>query len=181
MADIQSIKKRLSNIQSNFNPEKNTYKVIEYVVNNNLNYDQMLKELSKIKGFSKYPEELKNEYISIINDIKENIIKQRKLEEKERIEANTKELKDIIEHLEKSKNNYIEKKQEEQTKKAEPKVEEKKELNEQEKQNSKTKKVENSKVDDVEDIPESKNNVNKFIEIGIVLVIIIMILILLFY
>lgn len=181
MADTQSIKKRLSKIQKNFNPEKNTYKVIEYVVNNNFDYNRMLKELSRIKGFSKYPEELKQEYISIINDIKENIIKQRKLEEKEKIEANTKELKDIIEHLEKSKNNYIERKHEEQSMKNETQIEEKKDSSIPKKQDNIKKKSENIEDKPIENEKNSKVNINKFIEIGIVLVIIVMILVLLFY
>ncbi|MBQ6546726.1 MAG: hypothetical protein IJL74_01860, partial [Bacilli bacterium] len=108
MKDVQTIKNRLAAIQGNFNPQKSTYQVIEYVVNNDLSYDDMLKELSKIKGFSKYPEELKNEYVSIINDIKENIINQRRKDEKERQEANTRELKDIISSLEQRKKEYIE-------------------------------------------------------------------------
>ena len=67
MKELQAIKERLKTIQKNFNPQKNTYKVIEYVVNNKLTYKQMLSELSKIKGFDKFPDELKKEYVSIIN------------------------------------------------------------------------------------------------------------------
>lgn len=113
MKDIQTIKTRLAAIQGNFNPQKNTYKVIEYVVNNDLNYNEMLMELSKIRGFSKYPEDLKNEYVSIINDIKENIINQRRKDEEERQKANTRELKDIIDSLEKTRIQYLMKQDEE--------------------------------------------------------------------
>ena len=169
MKDIQTIKNRLAAIQGNFNPQKSTYKVIEYVVNNDLNYDEMLMELSKIKGFSKYPEELKNEYISIINDIKENIIKQRKKDEKEKQEANTKELKDIINSLEQRKQEYTEQ-LEDIVKEA--KSEEKTEIKEE-----KTTKKEPIKKEESEQLDKIK----KVLIIGIVIVLLLIVAVLFFY
>ncbi len=188
MKDIQTIKKRLSAIQGNFNPQKNTYQVIEYVVNNDLTYNEMLMKLSEIKGFSKYPEELKKEYVSIINDIKESIINQRKKEEKEKQEANTKELKDIIDSLEKRKKEYKEQLdnviKEPETKKIESD-------NKDHKDNTLTEKKVNNIEDGKEKIKKEKNiteddkeqldKIKKVLLIGIVIVILLITSVLLFY
>ena len=204
MKDSKTIKNRLKTIQKYFNPEKNTYKLIATVVNNDLTYDQMLMELSKIKGFSKYPEDLKKEYISIINDIKENIIEQRKKEEEERKEANTKELKDIIDSLEKTKSLYLKKEDdnneveeldnEEDTKednsevkyertslenKTQVELEDKKK-----KEKSEEKKLEKDKDDKEDDLGEVDSKIiktRKVLILGIALMIIIIILALIFY
>ena len=186
MKDLQTIKTRLAAIQDNFNPQKNTYKVIEYVVNNDLSYNEMLMELSKIRGFSKYPEDLKNEYISIINDIKENIINQRKKEEMDRQKANTQELKDIIDSLEKTRIEYIAKQKEEveevldvdsqiDDNKTETVVKEKEVK--QEKEKEKKEEYEQEETEEETDIPKTK----KSLIVGIILVIILMILAILFY
>ena len=186
MKDIQTIKNRLAAIQGNFNPQKNTYKVIEHVVNNDLSYDEMLMELSKIKGFSKYPEELKNEYVSIINDIKENIINQRKKDEREKQEANTKELKDIITSLEQRKQEYIEKLDEvvteyPQEEKLDEKTEEKKQEKIEEKGNKQLEKVEEKKeISKPEDI-EQLDKIKKVLVIGIVIVLLLIVAVLFFY
>lgn len=189
MKDIQTIKTRLAAIQGNFNPQKNTYQVIEYVVNNDLNYNEMLMELSKIKGFSKYPEDLKNEYVSIINDIKENIINQRKKDEEERQKANTRELKDIIDSLEKTRIQYLNKqdveaeevldvdddneKQEENLEREELKVE-----------TNIVDKKGNDKDDNLEQETENENSIPKIkksLVFGIILMIILIGLAVLFY
>ncbi len=180
MKDIQTIKNRLAAIQSNFNPQKSTYKVIEHVVNNDLNYDEMLMELSKIKGFSKYPEGLKNEYVSIINDIKENIIKQRKKKERERQEANTQELKDIISSLEERKQEYIEKLDDIAK---EEKVEDKKEKDRKDKQEiTQDKQEKNPKKEIVQkEDNEQLDKIKKVLIIGIVMVLLLIAAVLLFY
>ncbi len=185
MKDIQTIKNRLAAIQSNFNPQKNTYKVIEHVVNNDLNYDEMLMELSKIKGFSKYPEGLKNEYVSIINDIKESIIKQRKKEEKERQEANTQELKDIISSLEERKQEYIEKlddiaKEDKTVEKKENQIKENQEDQQEKNENQKENKVSTKKIVQKED-NEQLDKIKKVLIIGIVIVLLLIAAVLLFY
>ena len=190
MKDTRNIiKSRLAAIQGYFNPEKNTYKVIGYVVNNDLSYDEMLSELSKIRGFSKYPEQLKNEYISIINEIKENIIKQRRREEKERQLANTKELKDIIDSLEKTRVQYITKQvekpeevieeKEDKQVKSKPviensKSEEKKEVKE---SNKKEVKEEVEKAEESEELEKTK----KGLVVGIIVIILLIIAAILFY
>ena len=184
MKDIQTIKQRLAAIQNNFNPQKNTYKVIEYVVNNDLTYSQMLMELSKIKGFSKYPEELKNEYVSIINDIKENIIKQRKEKERERQEANTKELKDIIANLEKSRKAYMEKQNEitDKTISEEKKEEPKKEIKEVKKETQVIEEPNNSKEEKTIETDEEKEaKIKKILTMGIAIVIILIVIVLFAY
>ena len=189
MKDIQTIKKRLAAIQGNFNPQKNTYQVIEHVVNNDLNYNEMLLELSKIKGFSKYPDDLKKEYISIINDIKENIINQRKKAEREKQAANTKELKDIIDSLERRKKEYI-KQLDNITKETEitesPSVESKSNEDSQIiEENVKTiedNKALNEKENNVEeDDKEQLDKIKKVLLIGIVIVILLITAVLLFY
>lgn len=109
MNNTSDIKKRLSNIQGNFNPEKSTFKVIDYVVNTKLSSFEMLMELSKIRGVSKYPDGLKKEYVSIINDLKEIIVAERKAEHKRKQEESTRQLKDLIDRLEKRKDLQSEK------------------------------------------------------------------------
>ena len=116
MSKIAKIKKELKSIQGNFNPQKSTYKTIDDLINNNYSINEMISSLSKIKGVSKYPDELKQKFIKIINDLKEieaneldeKIRKQKELEKKEQ-EAKTKELKDLIDALETRKNNRLEK------------------------------------------------------------------------
>ncbi len=103
MNNITTIKERLGKIQKHFNPEKSTYKVLEHVINDDLTSFGMLMELSKIRGVSKYPDDIKTEYISIINDLKEIITEERKIEHQRRQEESTKELKDLITRLEKRK------------------------------------------------------------------------------
>ena len=103
MNNITTIKERLGKIQKHFNPEKSTYKVLEHVINDDLTSFGILMELSKIRGVSKYPDDIKTEYISIINDLKEIITEERKIEHQRRQEESTKELKDLISRLEKRK------------------------------------------------------------------------------
>lgn len=105
MRDIEEIKTVLREIQGNFNPEKETYKLIDEVVNNSLSSEEAFKKLCEIKGVKKYPEALRNKYINIMKDLQEIVIEDRKKEEKKRQEENTKELRDIIASLEKTKNN----------------------------------------------------------------------------
>lgn len=188
MKDVQTIKERLSAIQSNFNPQKNTYKVIEYVVNNKLTYKQMLMELSKIKGFDKYPDELKKEYVSIIKEIKRNIVKQMKDEERERQEANTQELKDIISSLEKRKEEYTKKLDEVVNKDKSEEVSSPKVPLKEERENAKEENV--SPVNDKKPVlttnssdneEEKIEKIKKVLLIGIVIVIFLTVLVVLFY
>ena len=112
MSKIAKIKKELKSIQGNFNPQKSTYKTIDDLINNNYSINEMISSLSKIKGVSKYPEDLKQRFLKIINDLKEieayeleeKIRKKKELETKEQ-EAKTKELKDLIDALETRKSN----------------------------------------------------------------------------
>ena len=178
MLDSQVIKERLKAIQSYFNPQKNTYKVIEYVVNNKLTYKQMLAELSKIKGFDKYPEELKKEYVSIIKEIKKNIVKQMKDEEREKQEANTRELKDIIANLEKSKKEFMEK--EKEVKNEKPVVEKEPEVPKAEEKEQDEKEI-SSEVPVVETDAEKIAKIKKVLTLGIFIVVVLMVLVLFLY
>ena len=103
MSDINTLKRRLASIQVNFNPEKSTYKIMQNVIDNDLSYNEMLMELSKIKGSEKYPDELKKEYNSIIDDLKELYADEKKKADKKKQDQNTRELKDLIDSLEKRK------------------------------------------------------------------------------
>lgn len=112
MDKIVKIKKELKSIQGNFNPQKSTYKIIDSLINNNYSVNEMISNLSKIKGVSKYPEDLKQKFIKIINDLKEieryeldEKVKKAKEIEKKSQEEKTKELKDLIDALETRKNN----------------------------------------------------------------------------
>ena len=110
MKDLNTIKKELKALQKNFNPQKATYKIIEELTEKNYSLDQMINILSKIKGINKYPIEIKNKFFIILDNLKnlkkEEISKEeeRRLIEKQKQEANTKELKDIIDTLEKELN-----------------------------------------------------------------------------
>lgn len=103
MSNTGDIKKRLANIQNHFNPEKSTYKVLNYVINTELSSFGMLTELSKIRGVYNYPEDIKREYISIINDLKEIIMEERRAEYKRKQEESTRDLRNLIARLEKRK------------------------------------------------------------------------------
>ncbi len=103
MNNIEDVKRSLSDIQKSFNPEKDTYKIIDRVIKENLSSKEMLMELTKIKGSNKYPEELKNKYKEVIVSLQDLILKEKALEEKRKQEENTKELRDIIDSLEKGK------------------------------------------------------------------------------
>lgn len=103
MKNVDDVKKALVRIQSNFNPEKATYKIIDSVIKGDYSASEMEMELSKIKGVDKYPEQLKKNYKDIILTLQNIIISERKLEEERKRKQNTNELKNIIESLEKSK------------------------------------------------------------------------------
>ena len=122
MKDINMIKKDLSELSKNFNPEKSTYKVFNELIKHNYTPDEMIKVLSKIRGVHKYPDSIKAKFLDVINSLnilkeQEERTKQKQKEEKEKQEqeAKTKELKDIINNLEKGK--------EEKEKKEKPKKE----------------------------------------------------------
>lgn len=111
MKNLDTIKKELKRIQANFNPQKSTYKIIEELTTKNYNIDQMINILSKIRGINRYPNEIKEKFFNILDDLKSVKQKEineaeekRRLLEKQKQEANTKELKDIIDTLEKKLN-----------------------------------------------------------------------------
>lgn len=111
MKNLDTIKKELKRIQANFNPQKSTYKIIEELTTKNYNIDQMINILSKIRGINRYPNEIKEKFFNILDDLKSVKQKEineaeekRRLLEKQKQEANTKELKDIIDTLEKELN-----------------------------------------------------------------------------
>ena len=190
MNSTSDIKRRLAKIQGNFNPEKNTYKVIDHVVNTKLSSFEMLMELSKIRGVSKYPDDVKREYISIVNDLKEIIVAERKAEHKRKQEESTRQLKDLIDRLERRKDLQTEKLKSVVTEddssvevlEESPKIE----LHNKEDLDSDAIQI-NSKVveddsddSDIEDT-DSKSKINLFLLIGLITIIVINVLILLFY
>ena len=79
----------------------------------------MIKVLSKIRGVHKYPDNIKVKFLDIINSLnilkeQEERKKQKEKEEEEKLkqQANTRELKDIINKLEEEKNKKENKKEE---------------------------------------------------------------------
>ena len=190
MSNTGDIKKRLANIQNHFNPEKSTYKVLNYVINTELSSFGMLTELSKIRGVYNYPEDIKREYISIINDLKEIIMEERRAEYKRKQEESTRDLRNLIARLEKRKDlqpdnlksvvnvtndNSISSKtnvQEEQVEKGNNDAIIKEDIN-----NIVSKKDDNIVSDDKDKI----SFVNTVLMIGLFVAIVIIILILLFY
>lgn len=118
MKDINMVKKDLMEIQKSFNPEKSTYKVFDELIKHDYTSEEMINVLSKIRGVHKYPDFLKAQFLDVINSL--NFIKeqderekQRKLKELELLkrEEKTRELKDIINNLEKG----VEEKKKERT------------------------------------------------------------------
>ena len=110
MKDINMIKNDLKEIQKYFNPEKSTYKVFNELIKHNYTSEEMINVLSKIRGVHKYPDKVKTEFLDIINSL--NILKdyeerqriaKEKEEEKIKQQAKTEELQDIIDNLEKAK------------------------------------------------------------------------------
>ena len=110
MRNINMIKKDLSELSKNFNPEKSTYKVFNELIKHDYTPEEMIKVLSKIRGVHKYPDNIKAKFLDIINSLnilkeQDDRLKQKQKEEEERLkqEAKTRELKDIINNLEKGK------------------------------------------------------------------------------
>lgn len=100
MKDLSSVKDELRDLQTNFNPEKSTYKIIDSVINDSMSVDNMIKYLYSIKGIEKYPEDIKNKYFGIIDDLQLILVSIREKENKKEQEKKTKELQDIIASLE---------------------------------------------------------------------------------
>lgn len=108
MRNLEEIKTDLKEMQGNFNPKKQTYKIIDEIVNNSLNPEEVLEKLKLIKGTDKYPEDIKNKYIMLLSNVQDLVLEDRKKEEERIRNENTKELKSLIEQLEKTKiNNEI--------------------------------------------------------------------------
>lgn len=109
MKNLEMIKEDIKEIQKNFNPEKATYQVFDKLVNESFSYEQMLGILSRVRGVDKFPLELKDDFFEIVNNLKildeeEKKVKalnERKLREKLESQDHTRELKDIIDSLEK--------------------------------------------------------------------------------
>lgn len=100
MKDLSSVKDELRDLQTNFNPEKSTYKIIDSVINDSMSVDNMIKYLYSIKGIEKYPEDIKSKYFGIIDDLQLILVSIREKENKKEQEKKTKELQDIIASLE---------------------------------------------------------------------------------
>ena len=100
MKDLSRVKDELRDLQTNFNPEKSTYKIIDSVINDSMSVDNMIKYLYSIKGIEKYPEDIKNKYFGIIDDLQLILVSVREKEDKKEQEKKTKELQDIIASLE---------------------------------------------------------------------------------
>lgn len=129
MKTKEEIKEELKQIQINFNPNKSTYKIIDNVIKENMSTELMIKNLYSIKGVSKYPENLKEKYFKIIENLQNIFNKEKEEENKKLQEDKTKELKDLINSLEKRK--IIKKEPEKQIKEEEEKpkvIEQKKEI-----------------------------------------------------
>lgn len=108
MRNLEEIKTDLKEMQGNFNPKKQTYKIIDEIVNNSLNPEEVLEKLKLIKGTDKYPEDIKNKYIMLLSNVQELVLEDRKKEEERIRNEHTKELKSLIEQLDKTKiNNEI--------------------------------------------------------------------------
>lgn len=105
MRNLEEIKTDLIEMQGNFNPKKQTYKIIDEIVNNSLNPEEVLEKLKLIKGTDKYPEDIKNKYIMLLSNVQELVLEDRKKEEERIRNEHTKELKSLIEQLEKTKIN----------------------------------------------------------------------------
>ncbi len=101
MKNLDEIKNELKAIQVNFNPEKSTYKIIDSVINDSMSVDLMIKSLEGIKGINKYPDDIKNKYLEIIDSLDKILVLEKEKAYKEEQEKKTRELKDIISSLEK--------------------------------------------------------------------------------
>lgn len=122
MKTKEEIKEELKQVQVNFNPNKSTYKIIDSVIKENMSTELMIKSLYSIKGVSKYPEDLKEKYFMILEDL-QNIFNMEKEEEsKKQKEDKTRELKDLINSLEERK--IIKKEPEKQVKEEEKQIKE---------------------------------------------------------
>lgn len=105
MRNLEEIKIELREFQNNFNPAKETYKIIDEACNGFLSVEDIIKKLSEIKGTSKYPDAIKNKYNNIMIDLQKIVTEDRKKEELRVRDENTNELKALIEQLEKTKTN----------------------------------------------------------------------------
>lgn len=108
MKNLNTIKENIKQIQNKFNPKKITYKILDEIIKKDYEISDMIHALSTINEKNKLPEDLKIKYDSVIKDLKELEKEQLQKKEEERKnlekkmqEANTKELKDIINNIEK--------------------------------------------------------------------------------
>ena len=101
MTKIEEIKKALKKLQPNLNPEKASYKTIEDILNNDFTAEELLKKVGTIKGISKFPNNLKEIYNSIVSNLNDLVVEERKALEIKKQEDNTRKLKVIVEALEK--------------------------------------------------------------------------------
>lgn len=108
MKSLSTIKLEIKDIQDNFNPAKSTYKTLEDIVNNDHSIEDIVYMISKIHGMNRYPDDIKNKFSDIVSDLKELREEEIKYKERKNMElekqmqeASTKELKDIINLLEK--------------------------------------------------------------------------------
>ena len=101
MIKKSEIKQVLKKMQVNFNPEKNSYKIIDEIIKNNLTAEEMLSKIQNIKGISKFPVSLKREYNEMIAGLNLLVVEERKQKEVDKKLENTRKLKEIVEALEK--------------------------------------------------------------------------------
>ena len=132
MKNLNTIKENIKQIQNKFNPKKITYKILDEIIKKDYEISDMLHALSTIKEKNRLPEDLKIKYDLVIKDLqeleKEQIQKkeeERKNLERKMQEANTKELKDIINNIEKDLKITKMNQKKEQIEKEEPKKENK--------------------------------------------------------
>lgn len=104
MSKINEIHESLKKIQTRLNPEKISYKTTDEILNNNLTAEEILAKVKSLRGIGRLPENLKQEYSKAIGNINLLLVKERKIKEKERLEENTKQLKEIVAALEKKTN-----------------------------------------------------------------------------
>ena len=116
MTKIEIIKNELKKLQPKFNPEKSSYKTIEEILNNDLSIEEVFTKVKSIKGIGRLSDDLKNIYNSVVMELTNLVVIERKKKEKEKIEENTRKLKEIVEQLEKQTNNAVIDKEKEEEK-----------------------------------------------------------------
>lgn len=79
--DVETIRKSLESVIDLFDPDKNSYQIINTCINNKMSAEEMLDNLSKVGNNKEYPQELQDFFYDAYNNLKDLSELDKKIEE----------------------------------------------------------------------------------------------------